>query len=492
MNLLHDILDQEQRRDREGSALLMVIIVILIITTISTVSLSNSMAQLKLSRQQTYMEQAHFAAEAGVEEAARMIGATAYMGASDTTFSITLDSGATASVTITPKNNRGREFAIHSVGTKNGVQREVGIARVYKATYLDYGHFFEDFANLWWIYGNFVDGKTWTGNRQNIYGYTLSNGEKWGPVFSYVNEVGVDAFGGYPEYAAKLDPSIAFADAQYSDLRFWNDDPDGYDTNVQKPALLNVDFAETATIATALDIDPALIDPDTVSVASMPKGKALFLKGNTEMRFSTTDVGGTEVGILEIRNYEKFGNFDWNPVYSEAIDLIYVEQLNTGPEEHRGADVMLGDWDNRTANIIKGNMTIWAEDDVTIPSHLVYSDQNLETSNDKLGVISRDDIWLEQTFAGDLVIQGGFIATGVESGTLGEFGLLEWNQHGVRGNLYLTGSRVSQKVVPTAQFSGSTLQHGFNTIHQYDERFIEDPPPFTPALDSELRYEGWY
>lgn len=486
------ISNQERRQNQEGSALLMVIIVILIITTISTVSLSNSMAQMKLSRQQTYMEQAHFAAEAGVEEAARLIGATAYMGASETTFSITLDSGATAAVTITPKNNRGREFAIHSVGTQNGVQREVGIARIYKATYLDYGHFFEDFANLWWIYGTFVDGKTWTGNRQNIYGYTLSNGEKWGPVFSYKNETGVDAFGGYPEYAAKIDPSIAFEDAEYSDLSFWNDNPDAYDTNVEKPALLNVDFDETATIATALDIDPSLIDPNTVSSVNMPKGKALFLKGNTEMRFSTITDAGNEVGILEIRNYEKFGNYDWNPVYSEAIDLIYVEQLDSGPEEHRGADVMLGDWDNRTANIIKGNMTIWAEDDVTIPTHLVYSDQNLENSADKLGVFSRDDIWFEQTYAGDLVIQAGLIATGVEEGTLGEVGLLEYDQHGVRGNLYLTGSRVSQKVVATGVFSGSTFLHGFNVIHKYDERFTEDPPPFTPALNSELRYEGWY
>ncbi len=477
---------------KQGSALLMVVIVILIVTTICTVSLSNSIAQMKLSRQQTWMEQAHFAAEAGVEEAARLITQTTYMGASETTFSMTLASGATASVVITPKNNRGREFAIYSVGTQNGVQREVGIARLYKPSYLDYGHFHEDFADLWWIYGRYIDGKTWTGNTQNIYGYTLPSGEKWGPIFSATNETAVDAFGGYPEYAAKLDPSISFADYAYEDLEFWNDNPDGYETDVSKPALLTVDFEETATIAAALNIDPALIDPDTVSANNMPKGKALLLKGQTELRFSTVTEGGEEVGIMEIRNYDKFGNFDWNPVYSEAIDLVYVEQLDSGPEEHQGADLMLGDWDNRTANIIKGNLTIWAEDDITIPTHLVYSDQNLETSNDKLGVISRDDIWFEQTYAGDLVIQGGFIATGVEEGTLGEFGLKEYDQHGVRGKLYITGSRVSQRVYPTGVFSGSSFLHGFITEHQYDERFLEDPPPFTPALDFEMRYEDWY
>jgi hypothetical protein len=478
---------------QEGSAIVMVLVVLLIVSAICTDSLVNSMALMRLSQRQVWREQNHYAAESGLEEAARMINGSTYLGAGDTEFTITLANGISADVVISLLNSQGKEFSVASGTSDRGIPIHLGISRIYRPTYLDYGHFYEDFRNLWWIYGEIVDGKVWTGTQQNIYGYRLGNGQKWGPVFRYTNQTDADSFGGYPDYAAYLDPSISWGDAEYGDLQFWDSYEDGYELEVSKPALLDTDFDGTKHIAGVLDVDPALIDPTTVSPANMPTGRALLLRGKTEVRFTVQEIAGEEVGIVEIRNRDKFGNFNWNPLYSEALDIIYVERQTTGPGGHRGAKVTLGDSVHHTPNILKGNLTLWAEDDITIPTHVIYNNQNLEESTDKIGVISKDDIWVDRKFTGDLVLQGGYIATGAVSGrNRGELGLIDYDKFGVRGYLYFTGSMVAERVYPFGVFSGSTFVSGFQTEHTFDPRFLTNPPPFTPTIDSEVEYEGWY
>jgi hypothetical protein len=478
---------------KSGSALIMVLVVLIIVTAISTVSLSNSMNLMRLSQRQVWMEQAHFTAESGVEEAARMINGSAYMGGSETLFTHTLPNGASADVVITPLNSQGQEFSVRSESTVNGITRVVNIGRIYRPTYLNYGNFYEDFRNLWWIYGEVVDGKVWTGTTQNMYGYTLSNGEKWGPVFTDLNETDASSFGGYPDYAATLAEGADPGTFVYDDLLFWDEHEEGFETNVSMPALLDVDFDRTSMIADALTVDPSEIDPTLVSPANMPSGKALKLKGRTEIRYSVDTIGGKDVGIVEIRNHDMFGNFNWHSVYSEALDLIYIEKNPSGPGGHKNATLLIGDADKKTVNVVKANMTVWAEDDVTIPTHIIYDNQNLEESTDKLGVISKDDIWFDRKFTGDLVVQGGFIATGsINNSEKGELGLLNYDKFGVRGTLHFLGSMVAERVYPFGMFSGNRFVSGFVTDHRFDQRFLTDPPPFTPVISSQVNYEDWY
>lgn len=481
------------RASKSGSALIMVLVVLIIVTALSTVSLRNSMNLMRLSQRQVWMEQAHFTAESGLEEAARLINSSVYMGAGETRVTHTLPGGKSARVVITPLNSQGHEFSIRSESTVNGITRVVNIGRIYRPTYLNYGNFYEDFRNLWWIYGDVIDGKVWTGTQQNMYGYRLRNGEKWGPVFTSLNETAANGFGGYPEYAATLSEGVDPASMEYEDLQFWDEHSDGYSTNVSMPALLDIDFDRTSMIAAALDVDPDDIDPSRVSPENMPTGKALKLKGKTEMRFSVERIQGQEVGILEIRNLDKFGDFDWNAVYAESLDLVYVENQTRGPGGHRGARLELGDSVHHTPNVVKANMTIWAEDDVTIPTHIIYDNQNMEESSDKLGVISKDDIWFDRKFTGDLVVQGGYIATGASSANnRGELGLIDYDKFGVRGTLYFLGSMVAERVYPFGVFSGDRFLSGFITDHRFDRRFLTDPPPFTPVISSQISYEDWY
>ena len=392
---------------KTGSTLIMVLVVLLVVTGFSTMSLDNALNLARISQEKVIMEQAHYVAESGLAEAARVINTSPYMGGTVTNVSFTLANGKVAEITITPLNNRGNEFAVSSTSTINGVSREVNIGRVYRPTYLEYGHYYEDFRNLWWIYGNYIDGKVWTGTQQNIYGYTRSGGEKWGPVFGKMNQTAASQFGGYPEYAATLDADAAAATMTYDDLQFWSEYEDGYELETSKPDLFDVDFDQSRLIADTLQADLDAINPLQVDPSDMPKGQSLKFRGKTEMRFSVDTVRGVEVGIMEVRNQDAFGKYNWNRVYSEAIDMVYVENLTTGPSEHQGATLTLGDSATLEPNIVKGNMTIWAEDDVTIPTHIVYDNQNFEESTDKLGVISKDDIWFDRPIAGDLVVQGG-------------------------------------------------------------------------------------
>lgn len=489
-----------ERNSRSGSAFVMVLVVLLIVVGLCTVSLKNSVALLRMSHRQVLMERVHFAAESGAEEAARIINATAYMGASMKETSHTLPNGISATITITPLDSQGREFSVKSTATSDGITREVNIGRVYRATYLEYGNFYEDFAGVWWIFGHLIDGKVWTGTQPKIYGYYRNDGTKYGPIFNNVHETAASSIGGYPEFASTLQDDSNYPSYNYDDLNFWGPDfEEGYKTEVTMPALFDVDFDRTQSIAQELDVDPALIDPDTVNYASKPMGKALRLRGRTEIRFRTRNRWGENVGILQIKNRDKFGNFRWHEVYSESLDLVYVEKLDTGNVEHQGATLTIADNNNNNfTNVVKGNLTVWAEDDITIKSHIIYDNQNLEESTDKIGMISSDDIWIDRPNAGDMVLQGGFIATGATDSDsssderLGKMGLKDYDSGVVRGNLYLLGSRVAQKVHPGGTYSGSTFRSGFITKSTFDRRFVTDPPPFTPVLSSETRYEDWY
>ena len=473
--------------------MILVVVVLLIVTGYSSVSLRNSIAMQRQARRQVWMEQAQFLAQAGAEEAARIINTSSYLGADVTTSTLTLPDGQVADITITPANNQGKEFSIQSTATVEGITRTVNIGRIYRPTYLEYATFYEDFQNLWYIYGFFSDGKIWTGTKQNIYGYDLSNGERYGPIFQELNETKASKYGGYPEYAASLDPSLNKNTYTYADLEFWDENTQGYETGVDKPDLFTVDFADTSYIASTLDVDPALLDPTQVHPNSKPAGKALKFNGRTEVRFSVKSVSGQEVGVAEFRNKDKFGDWNWHPVYSESIDLIYVANKSDGDADHRAGTLVMGDTENDTPNILKGNMSIWTEDDVTLPTHVVYHNQNLEESTDKLGVISKDDIWIDRTKVGDLVLQGGYIASGaISENDTGVMGLVDYNNSVVRGKLHFLGSRVAQRVQAYGVFSGSSFVSGYQTEATFDWRFATAPPPFTPVIGSEIRYEGWH
>lgn len=481
---------------KDGSVIVMVLVVLFIITSLSVISLRNAMHMMRMSQRQVLLEQAHFVAEAGLEEAARRISSNEYLGAGPTQMSIQLSDGRTTEVTITPLDTEGMAFKVQSVSSVEGMNRTLNIERVFRPTYLEYGMYFEDWRGYYWIAGDVVDGKVWSGTPQGIWGY-YQGGKKLGPIFRQENQTASDGFAGWPEFGAHLPPHIPFDEHTESDLEYFDEGSDSVVTGMEMPALMTVDFERHHNIANALAVSPEAISPDHVAPDLMPKGRALVLEGRTEMRFDVEEVNGQEVGVIYLRNREAFGNFNHqHKVYSEALDLIVIRDKPDGNAQHRNGTLTLGDPNPHAASIVKGSLSIWVDHDVEITSHVIYDNQNFEESTDSLGIVSKRNIYVDRIYSGsqqhsgDLYLQAGLIATGISGN--GEIGLKRYDKNNVRGTLYFTGSQVGKRRYPWGTTNNGQLIHGYHRSLTFDPRFSTRPPPFTPTIDSEVRYEGWH
>ncbi|MBC2604698.1 hypothetical protein [Pelagicoccus albus] len=475
---------------KRGNALITVLVMIVFLGGLTTVSIKDSLHAYKLAKRQHILDQVLYAAEAGIEEAARKLNSEKYYGMTPVVFVHELSEDLEATVTMTPLDAQSQNFRLTSVSTMDGISRTVTVEKATRPTYMEYGLYFEDFNNLWWIAGSITDGKVWTGTTQSISGASLANGEKEGPIFRDVNETLSGSFGGTPEYASYLSPDITLDEYEYSDLRFWSDYSEGYRTEVSKPALASVDFDEIANASNALSVTVEDISVDDVSYDDIPTHGAIILKGPTEIRFDVVTVGDQEVGIVAIKNKDAFGNASWHELYSESLDVIVVnDDLTTNNKNEVDGTVTISE--SSDPSILKGNLAIVSTQDTTIKGDIIYNDQALETSGDKLLIASKENIYIDRTDKNDMILQAGLMAAGLNSS--GYIGLKDYDKYGVRGNLYFTGSMIGGKVYPFGNFSFTEgMLNGYKTHRFYDTRFLTDPPPFTPSLSNEIQFSGWH
>lgn len=500
MNPVLSKLEHAPRKSREGSVLIIVLVLLLVVTGLSTVSLRNAGQALHLSQRQVLMEQAHFIAESGLERAAEYINTETFIG-SETQIDLDMGNGRMASITITPLDSQGNAFSVDSSTTWRGVTRDLRINRVYRPTYLAYGMFFDRWEwngyALSWLPGDVVEGMVWSGTPQGIAGH-YDGSRRVGPIFRALNETAANSFARDPEFASFLPPHIPFEEHTDSDLRFWLDHPNEFHrTNVDKPSLMTIDFDRIHTIADIKNVSNYTeIDPSHVSPQAMPSNKALVLRGRTELRYKVDSLSGRETGIVEVRNHDMFGDFNWHPLYSEALDLVVIKDNpdSNAANGHEDGTLVLGDSGQQAVNVVKGNMTVWVDRDVTLPSSVIYNDLNLEESEDKFAVISKQSIYVSRTNKTDLYLYGGYIAAGLDGS--GYIGLDKYSSGGVRGTLHFVGSQVGRRRHPWGIFqlrNGEiSLRHGYNRSISFDARFESDPPPFTPTINTELRFQGWH
>ena len=78
---------------------------------------------------------------------------------------------------------------------------------------------------------------------------------------------------------------------------------------------------------------------------------------------------------------------------------------------------------------------------------------------------------------------------------LGNMGVVGYDDYGrgARGNLIVYGSRIMEQGYPYGTFSTRTGQvtSGYNISSNFDSRFMEAPPPFSPTIGHELKFKGW-
>jgi len=144
--------------------------------------------------------------------------------------------------------------------------------------------------------------------------------------------------------------------------------------------------------------------------------------------------------------------------------------------------VILGDRDVHVQGTLDAQLSVASLDDIFIENDVLYANRNTSTTNDLLGLIAEDDVWVADNAANNAscMIDGSIFCR------TGSFGAQNYNTRPVSGELQISGSLVQTARGPVGTFSGypPSINHGFLKRYHYDDR-LADPdfrPPFYPGF----------
>jgi hypothetical protein len=381
-------------------------------------------------RRNVLLEQAMYAAEAGLEDAASVIEANHGYLHSLTTRTAKIGQG---SYTYRITKTAWREYAVESEGTVHKVTSRVTVDRAYLPSYAQY--------SFW----NHINGQIYFKAGELFRGHVHSDGKLWfssagstlgGPTFMDQVTSGHDSYGG----------SLEGVDFQR-----------GFKLNAEEGDIGKVDFSELRSLAGSF---------------------GLVLDGDTKIKLDGDD--------LRITNQRR-GWYN-KKVKLGSDEIIYVQSVRYGSSYSRRGTVQM----YSNGKKLDGRLSIVAEDDILIHDHLRIMDQKAD-SNDALGLISRDDVWISGSAPNNLDIDAAILATGQDRYNDGSFGVLEYNRGYPRGTFNVRGGIVQEVRGAVGTFNSSTGRDmsGYRKNYQFDERFAEMPPPYFPPVSEQVKFEGW-
>lgn len=167
-------------------------------------------------------------------------------------------------------------------------------------------------------------------------------------------------------------------------------------------------------------------------------------------------------------------------------ELIYVQSTYYGSYRRGKVNLYSG------GKKLNGRLSIVADDDILINDHLEIADDDAD-SDDALGLISKDDVWITSSAPNNLRIDAAIMATGQAYNNNGSFGVLDYNRGYPRGTLNIRGGIVQEVRGAVGTFSRSSGRDltGFRKNYTFDERFATMPPPYFPPVSDQVRFEGW-
>ena len=491
-----------------GSTLLMVIIMLFILSGLCTVSLTNGLSLQRIAEQQVNMEKSYLASLSGIEVAAARINLNL-----SPTGNYTQVNGSVVAIRGV---GSGDEWVVQTSSTVGESTHVKNVPRMFRPSHVSYGLFVENFSGTW-LAEYEVDGKIWTNTAQTISGFTDGGGNVRGPVFEQKNQTGASAFAGSTQFAATLDPDTDILSYTSGDKRFWDTYTDGFDVNVAMPGLERVDFASVKTASLTSPVLLASIDPDLVDIATATTGQVLNIPvdtgDNVEIRFNIeNNAFGESSGVIhmEIGTDAELtsGTAVTYKMYATSLELIYFSKTFVpSPTRSKNEDFHVRfvenivdvspvdgiDDDGDVANILRGDLSIWTEDEVEIYAGIEYEDE----TQDKFTLVSGDDIELIYTTVGsvdgtpDLELHGGFVAADVYT-TLSRFQFMNYNSGVVRGELRVFGSITAGQLYDFGVYTSSALTSGFLLQTEHDDRLIADPPAYSPIISDKFVIEQYY
>ena len=427
-------------RRSHGSTLLTVMGFVTIATGLLASVLSLASNHRKLAVRQLNMEQALYVAEGGLERGIRTIESNILSLVASTTGTNGAGTLGSGTYTFSVSKISKSVFSISSTGFVNNVRRSVSIKRIYQPTYAEFALWSEENGALYFKDGEEFDGHVHANDR--LY-FNVSGG---GPVFHAPVTSGA---GTYTVQGGSIN-AVQF--------------DEGFEMNSYQGSMMDVDFNSAAAD----------------SLKNIAQSSGLVLEGATTLTFS-----GSSVQITNTRK-------GWtNQAFSPSAEgIIYIANATSGTTSTRTGHVYL------VGGTVSGRLSVVTEGAQYIRGHIRYANdpRTNPSSTDALGLIARDDVWVDTTAPNNLEINAAVLAAGtVSASNRGSFGVLNFNSGSARGVLTVHGGIVQDQRGAVGTFNSSTgvTSTGFGKNYSYDPRFVEDPPPYYPAVVGKIEFAEW-
>jgi len=421
-------------KSKKGSALILVLVVIIALVVYATAFITVSVNQAIVAEVFKKKTAAFNLAEAGLDHALLWLRSQEQPPTYDSvdpwggpqsvgggSYSVAIDDlGSVAG------NQLVRKYKVTSTGTFGNVNRVL-------SNYLKVDNFG---GYLWWTnsetycdrYGNCQN--VWFWSRDNLSGPTHTN--------THYNIAGNPVF---EAKAQSVDPYI----------NFYNNGSNI--TSDHLPSLISNPPNDIPDFQQGIDLGVVHIDMPENALAlrsAAASAGGLYLTGASRVIFNSN-------GTISVRNQNKSGCHSSCTLSMPTNGAIFV---NNGTLTVYGT--------------LNGRVTVGASQDVIIPNNIVYADDPRDgTSDDGLGIISEEDVVIDDIAPDNLEIDGAIMALN------SSFMMENWSYY-MKGTLTLYGGVIQDKRGPVGTFSGSTKMSGYDKDYIHDSRFINNPPPFMP------------
>ena len=443
-------------RRQDGFTLIYVLCFLFLAIGLVVSILDLSTNHRRIAQRQTDLERAMYVGEAGLELGASYLASNLATIATVTCTNGSIGQGS-FSCMITQLDYR--TYQIVSTGIVNNVTRVVRLQKIYEPTYAEFSLWSGTNGVVWFTLGEVFTGRVHSDTPL----YFMNPNYNSGPVFSNVCSTFADCYYSEPG-------SYQIKNGSTNGITFCQ----GLLLNSYEGTMADVDFNSTT---------------NTSLLNQANNNGGLVLQGTTTITFN----GGT-VSIVNSRHSPT--NFVYTP---NPQGLIYIQKATSGTTDKAGRAYLQG-------GSITGQLTIATEEDAYINGSILYANdpRTITNSTDALGIVSGLDIVVGDSAPNNLEIDAAMMATGIlkpssgysspfsSSVGAGAFGVDSYSSGSPRGILTLYGGIVQENRGPVGTLDGNgNIATGYSKNYSYDKRFIDNPPPFYPAVKNQFQWSNW-
>jgi hypothetical protein len=420
---------KQLRQGQQGSILIVTLCLLFIVVGLVVTILDVASNNRKISVRQLNLDQATYAAEAGVETGARFME-------SNLTVMVGSNTGATNGSGNVGSGNYAyyiyrtntSTYCIVSTGTVGAVKRVVKLLDVYQPTYAQFA--------LW----SHINNSLYFGSGESFNGHVHADDELY--------------FNGSPSFYAPLTSDFGTYSGSLVGVYL----ADGLTLNSYQGTMADVNFNSGSS-----------------SLKNVASSSGLKVNGNTTLTFN----GGT-VTVHTTSTTQTY-------TIPASGGIIYVQNNGSTTGSKAGTIYLEGGTVTGPLTVVS-EASMYIENNITYTHNPVTT----PTSTDALGLISQHNIWVDTGAPNSLTIDAAMIAAGTSGdGSAGSFGALNYSTRSA-GTLTLYGGIVQEQRGAVCTFNGSgAVQTGYAKNYSYDPRFLTTPPPDYPVVAGQVNFSQW-